>query len=130
MVWGDSRREWYRARACEGTARRAGLQTPERTNRTDSLLCARLRHCIWHDWKRPERKRKNLIRMGVPKGQAYAWSRTRKGGWAVAHSPMLITTVTVKRLAKRGYESLIDYYRKVAPQLNESLYARPACTVV
>ena len=96
----------------------------------DSWIRNRLRHCIWHDWKRPERKRKNLIRMGVPKGQAYAWSRTRKGGWAVAHSPMLITTVTVKRLAKRGYESLIDYYRKVAPQLNEPLYARPACTVV
>lgn len=96
----------------------------------DSWIRNRLRHCIWHDWKKPERKRKNLIRLGVPKGQAYAWSRTRKGGWAVAQSPMLITTVTVKRLAKRGYESLLDYYRKVAPQLNEPLYARPACTVV
>lgn len=96
----------------------------------DSWIRNRLRHCIWHDWKRPERKRKNLIRLGIPKSQAYAWSRTRKGGWAVAQSPMLITTVTVKRLVKRGYESLLDYYRKVAPQLNEPLYARPACTVV
>ncbi|MFB9058137.1 hypothetical protein ACFFU9_15440 [Mariniflexile ostreae] len=31
-----------------------------------------------------ERKRKNLIRLGIEAGQAYAWSRTRKGGWAVA----------------------------------------------
>src|SRR5690606_38921046 len=54
----------------------------------DSWIRNRLRHCIWHDWKKPERKRKNLIRLGVPKGQAYAWSRTRKGGWAVAQSPM------------------------------------------
>ncbi|MBD1399037.1 group II intron reverse transcriptase/maturase [Pontibacter sp. JH31] len=96
----------------------------------DSWIRNRLRHCIWHDWKGPERKRKNLIRLGVPKGQAYAWSRTRKGGWAVAQSPMLITTVTVKRLARRGYESLLDYYRKVAPQLNEPLYTRPVRTVV
>jgi retron-type reverse transcriptase len=96
----------------------------------DSWIRNRLRHCIWHDWKRMERKRKNLIRLGVPKWQAYAWSRTRKGGWAVAQSPILITTVTVKRLARRGYESLLDYYRKMAPQLNEPLYARPACTVV
>ncbi|MCG8320786.1 MAG: hypothetical protein MI921_14890 [Cytophagales bacterium] len=22
----------------------------------------RLRYCIWHDWKKPERKRKNMIR--------------------------------------------------------------------
>ena len=37
---------------------------------------------IWHDWKKPERKRKNLIPMGIKQGQAYTWSRTRMGGWA------------------------------------------------
>ncbi|TPE43438.1 hypothetical protein FJM51_23310, partial [Amaricoccus solimangrovi] len=31
---------------------------------------------------------------------------------------------------RRGYETMLDYYKKVAPQLNEPLYARPACTVV
>ncbi|MEO6166731.1 MAG: group II intron reverse transcriptase/maturase, partial [Chitinophagales bacterium] len=77
----------------------------------------RLRYCIWCDWKKPERKRKNLIRLGVRYGQAYAWSRTRMGGWAVAQSPILVTTVTLKRLAQRGYESLLDYYYKVSPQL-------------
>jgi RNA-directed DNA polymerase len=96
----------------------------------DSWLRARLRHCIWHDWKKPDRKRKNLVRLGIPAGQAFAWSRTRKGGWAVAQSPILVTTITLERLAKRGYESLLDYYRKVSPQLNEPLYARPARTVV
>lgn len=34
--------------------------------------------------KKPERKRKNLIRLGVKPEMAYAWSRTRMGGWAVA----------------------------------------------
>lgn len=96
----------------------------------DSWLRARLRHCIWHDWKKPDRKRKNLMRLGIPSGQAFAWSRTRKGGWAVAQSPILVTTITLKRLAKRGYESLLDYYKKVSLQLNEPLYARPARTVV
>ncbi len=37
-----------------------------------------------HREKKPDRKRKNLIRLGIPQGQAYAWSRTRMGGWAVA----------------------------------------------
>ncbi len=96
----------------------------------DGWLLNRLRHCIWHDWKKPERKRKNLIRLGVPQGRAYAWSRTRMGGWAVAQSPILRTTLTVKRLLKRGYQSLMDYYCKVAPQLNEPLYTRPVRTVV
>lgn len=79
----------------------------------DEWLRNRLRHCIWHDWKRPERKRKNLIRLGVEQGMAYAWSRTRMGSWAVAQSPILGTTITLSRLRKRGYESMMEYYQKV-----------------
>ena len=48
------------------------------------------------------------------------------GGWAVAQSPILVTTITLERLRKRGYESMLDYYFKVSPQLNEPLYTRPA----
>ena len=97
---------------------------------TDSWVRNRLRYCIWKDWKKPERKRKNLIRLGIAQDTAYQWSRTHKGGWAVAQSPMLGTTITLERLRKRGYESMLEHYQKVAPQLNEPLYARPARTVV
>jgi RNA-directed DNA polymerase len=96
----------------------------------DSWIRNRLRYCIWHQWKKPERKRKNLIRLGVDHNHAFAWSRTRMGGWRVAQSPILVTTVTLEKLRKRGYEPMLDYYSKVSPQLNEPLYARPACTVV
>jgi len=84
-------------------------------NTLDSWVRNRLRYCIWHDWKKPERKRKNLIRLGVDFDHAYAWSRTRMGGWAVAQSPILVTTITLKRLERRGYESLLDHYAKFAP---------------
>jgi group II intron reverse transcriptase/maturase len=96
----------------------------------DSWLRNRLRYCIWEDWKKADRRKKNFIRLGVAQGQAYAWSRTRMGGWAVAQSPMMTTTITLARLTKRGYESLLSYYEKVAPQLNEPLYTRPVRTVV
>ncbi|CAN5571799.1 hypothetical protein BH10BAC1_BH10BAC1_13640 [soil metagenome] len=96
----------------------------------DGWLRNRLRYCIWHDWKKPERKRKNLIRLGIDQGHAYAFSRTRMGGWRVAQSPILTTTITLKRLEKKGYESLLNYYLKVSPQLNEPLYTRPVRTVV
>ena len=79
----------------------------------DEWLRNRLRYCIWHDWKKLERKRKNLIRLGISQDQAYTWSRTRMGGWAVAQSPILRTTITENRLRKRGYESLLEYYNKV-----------------
>jgi len=96
----------------------------------DGWVRNRLRYCIWKHWKKPERRRKNLMRLGVDSDHAYAWSRTRKGGWAVAQSPILITTITLKRLAAKGYEAMLDHYKKVAPHLNEPLYTRPVRTVV
>ncbi len=96
----------------------------------DGWLRNRLRYCIWHHWKKPERKRKNLIQLGADPITAYQWSRTRKGGWAVAQSPILGTTLTVERLKKRGYESMLAYYEKLTPHLNEPLYTRPVRTVV
>jgi len=96
----------------------------------DSWVRNRLRYCIWKDWKKPERRRKNLLQLGVDENHAYSWSRTRMGGWAVAQSPILVTTITLQRLAKRNYESMLEHYLKVSPQHNEPLYARPARTVV
>lgn len=86
---------------------------------TDGWLRNRLRYCIWHDWKKPERKRKNLIRLGVDQDHAYAFSRTRKGGWAIAQSPILGTTITLKRLKRRGYQSLTEVYIELNPSLCE-----------
>ena len=84
----------------------------QKLKKLEGWLRNRLRYCIWTDWKKPERKRKNLIRLGIAQGQAYAFSRTRMGGWAVAQSPILGTTITIKRLKMRGYLSLVEYYKK------------------
>lgn len=84
----------------------------------DGWLRNRLRYCIWHHWKKPERKRKNLIRLGIDHDMAYAWSRTRMGGWAVAQSPILGTTITILRLKKRSFVSLSETYQKVSPLFN------------
>ena len=81
--------------------------------KVDEWVRNRLRYCIWKDWKKPERKRKNLIRLGVDPDHAYAWSRTRKGGWRIAQSPILGTTVTVNRLKSRGYISMLEYYQQI-----------------
>ena len=85
----------------------------------DGWLRNRLRYCIWHNWKKPERKRKNLLRLGADPDHAYAWSRTRKGGWAIAQSPILGTTITLQRLKKRGYVSLTELYIQLNPSLCE-----------
>jgi len=96
----------------------------------DGWLRNRLRYCIWHHWKKPEKKRRSLIRLGVDPDHAYQWSRTRMGGWAVAQSPILVTTITLERLKRRGYISMLEIYKQISPQLNEPLYTRPVRTVV
>lgn len=79
----------------------------------DYWLRKRLRYCIWHHWKRPDRKRKNLMRLGVDPETAYAWSRTRMGGWRVAQSPILKTTITLARLKKRGHFTMLETYHRI-----------------
>lgn len=82
----------------------------------DSWLRKRLRYCIWHHWKKPERKRKNLMRLGVDPENAYAWSRTRMGGWRVAQSPILKTTITLAKMKKRGYIEMLELYHQIRPK--------------
>ena len=73
----------------------------------DGWVRNRLRCCIWKQWKKPERRRKNLIRLGVDLEHAYSHSRSRMGTWAVACSPILKTTITVEGLQQRGCESML-----------------------
>jgi len=54
----------------------------------------------------------------LPPFQVYpAGARVRpllqKGGWAIACSPIMGTTVTEERLRKRGYIPFLEYYLRV-----------------
>jgi RNA-directed DNA polymerase len=76
----------------------------------DGWIRNRLRYCIWKQWKKPNRRMRAFRQLGIEAGMAYAWSRSRMGGWAIAQSPMMHTTVTEAILAKRGYQSFTKYY--------------------
>ena len=78
----------------------------------DGWVRNRLRYCIWKHWKKPNKRMRSFIRLGIPKGQAYSWSRSRMGGWAIAQSPMMRTTVTIERLKWRGYLSFSEQFQK------------------
>ncbi len=107
-----------------------GTSIKGKLTKLDGWLRNRLRYCIWHHWKKPERKRKNLIRLGVDQGDAYAFSRSRKGGWAIAQSPILGTTITISRLKRRGYISMLELHLSFNPSRYEPPYTRPVRTVV
>lgn len=79
----------------------------------DGWIRSRLRYCIWKDWKRPKRRLRAFRQLGVTESWARRFAYSRKGGWAIACSPIMKMTVTEERLHKRGYISFLDYYLKV-----------------
>ena len=87
---------------------RGGLKLLE----LDGWVRNRLRYCIWKHWKKPNKRMRSFIRLGIPKGQAYAWSRSRMGGWAIAQSPMMGTTVTLDMLKRKSYISFSGQFLK------------------
>jgi RNA-directed DNA polymerase len=55
-----------------------------------------------------------IRRLGVATNHASACCRTSIGGWAVAQSPILGTTITKERLRKRGYMSLSEMFKVIS----------------
>ncbi|SHG34153.1 group II intron reverse transcriptase/maturase [Ornithinibacillus halophilus] len=81
--------------------------------RIDSHTRVRLRMCIWKKWKTAKNRRKNLIKLGMNKYNAYKYSHTSKGAVRTAYSWILTTTITNKRLARFGLISCVEHYNKV-----------------
>ena len=72
----------------------------------DEWTRRRLRCCHWHDWKRVRTRIKELGKLGVGAGKAFQWACTRKGGWHIAASPILQTTLSNRYLQSLGLRSL------------------------
>lgn len=76
----------------------------------DEIVRTRLRISVWKRWKRIETKVNNLIKLGVSKSRAYQWGNTSKGACRIAHSPILLKTLTINYWRKKGYIGFYNYY--------------------
>ena len=79
----------------------------------DEWLRRRIRMCAWKSWKKIKTKFTNLVKLGTTKYQAWQWANTRRSYWRIAKSPVLNRALNNKRIAERGYISLVSYYNKV-----------------
>ena len=79
----------------------------------DKWLRRRIRMCAWKGWKKVKTKFTNLVKLGIDKYKAWEWANTRKSYWRVSLSPILARALNNKRIADRGYISLVSYYNKV-----------------
>src|SRR5699024_5438248 len=81
--------------------------------RIDSHTRVRLRMCIWKKWKTAKNRRKNLIKLGMNKYEAYKNSHTSKGAIRIAYSWVLTTTITNERLSRFGLLTCMEQYNRV-----------------
>lgn len=89
------------------------------SKRLDELLRSRVRKLYWQKWQKTKTRIKNLIRLGIPKWQAYQWANTSKGASRTAHSPILTRSLNNKELSRRKLPSFYrTYHHNVEAQLN------------
>ena len=83
----------------------------------DGWVRRRIRMCAWKSWKKAKTRFRNLKKLGIEKSKAWQWANTRKSFWRVAGSNILSVALNNKRIANRGYISLVSYYNKVRIKL-------------
>jgi len=70
--------------------------------RLDEWLRSRIRQYIWKSWKRVKTRFRNLRKLGMPKYRVMIFAGTSKGCWRIAHSKVLATTLTNRKLESLG----------------------------
>jgi RNA-directed DNA polymerase len=76
----------------------------------DELVRTRLRMGIWKQWKRPRRRKMNLLKLGINSGKAHEWSNSRKGHCRVARSPILCRALNNDYFTRQRYVGFANYY--------------------
>ena len=76
--------------------------------------CRRKVRCVyWKCWKKNRTKFRALVRLGVPKGQAWQWANSRKSYWRVAGSVILARALNNAKLEELGWRFFYKRYLEV-----------------
>ena len=76
----------------------------------DMRIRFRLRMCIWKQWKTPENRQKNLMKLGVDKDTARITAYTGSRIAYVCSRRVLNFAINIKRLTQFGLVTMLDYY--------------------
>ena len=76
-------------------------------------LYHRIRMCIWKQWKLPKKKKRNLIKMGIPEYFAHMAANSRKGHWFCSNLTTVKRAMSKERLISGGFYDLATAYQSV-----------------
>ena len=76
----------------------------------DKHIRYRLRMCIWKQWKTPQNRIKNLMKLGIDRDTARRVAYTGSRIAYVCNKGAVNVAINNKRLASFGLVSMLDYY--------------------
>lgn len=76
----------------------------------DRHIRYRLRMCIWKQWKTPQNREKNLVKLGIDRDTARRVAYTGRRIAYVCNKGAVNVAINNKRLASFGLISMLDYY--------------------
>ena len=72
----------------------------------DQWLRRRMRLYYWKQWRRTKTRRRNLMKLGVPKNEFHKATRSRKGPWRMSHMSLVRWAMNNDWLEEQGLPSL------------------------
>lgn len=86
-------------------------QAPSPLQELDEWTRRRLRAILWHQWKKPKARARNLIRLGAPPAKAWEWAYSGKKAWRMSGSAPLQRTLDNAYWRAQGLVSLVEMQR-------------------
>jgi RNA-directed DNA polymerase len=80
----------------------------------DQWLRRKLRGVVWHQWKRPRTRARELVKRGIEQVRAYISAYNGRGPWWNAGAWHMNQAVPTSYLRKSGLISLIEEHRRLA----------------
>lgn len=76
----------------------------------DGWIRRRIRLCYWKDWKVPRKRRRMLIKLGVPPEEVKKASRSRKGYWRMSQNSLVRLALNNVYLTNQGVPSMRELW--------------------
>lgn len=86
-------------------------EAPRPIRELDEWVRRRLRAIMWHQWKKPRARYRNMMALGVRRDLAWQWSYSGKKTWRMSGSPPLHIALGNAYWRAQGLVSLVELQR-------------------
>jgi RNA-directed DNA polymerase len=79
----------------------------------DGWIRCHVRCYYWKQWKRPRTRRRNLLRLGIPRHEVHKATRSRKGPWRMSHNTIVHRAMNNEWLKQQGVPSVKEQWQSI-----------------